>query len=153
MVDRRLTWLAVIVLAWGGAIFWKLISLQILHHQEYARMARARQELVIEIPGPRGTIFDRTGQPLAMSVPTESVSIDPLRAPDLAVASELLALVLHLDRTALYGKIKWAHDHHHGLLWVKRKISYEECQSLRNPRLEWIHIQDESQRHYPKGTL
>jgi cell division protein FtsI (penicillin-binding protein 3) len=61
--------------------------------------------------------------------------------------------VLHLDRTALYGKMKWAHDNHHGFLWVKRKISYEEGQSLRNLRLEWIHIQDESQRHYPKRTL
>ena len=82
--------------------------------------------VAVEIPAPRGTIFDRTGQPLAMSVPTESVSIDPLRAPDLGVASELLALVLHLDRTALYGKMKWAHDNHHGFLWVKRKIGYEE---------------------------
>jgi len=36
---------------------------------------------------------------------------------------------------------------------VKRKIGYEEAQNLRNLRLEWIHIQDESQRHYPKGTL
>jgi len=27
------------------------------------------------------------------------------------------------DRTALYGKMKWAHDNHHGFLWVKRKIA------------------------------
>ena len=153
MVDRRLAWLAGIVLIWGAAIFFNIISLQIVHHQEYAKLATERQVVAVDIPAPRGTIFDRTGQPLAMSVPTESVSIDPLRAPDLAVASELLALVLHLDRTALYGKMKWAHDNHHGFLWVKRKISYEEGQNLRNLRLEWIHIQDESQRHYPKGTL
>src|ERR1035437_1198262 len=153
MVDRRLAWLAGIVLIWGAAIFFNIISLQVVHHLEYSKLATERQVVAVDIPAPRGTIFDRTGQPLAMSVPTESVSIDPLRAPDLAVASELLALVLHLDRTALYGKMKWAHDNHHGFLWVKRKISYEEGQSLRNLRLEWIHIQDESQRHYPKGTL
>ena len=61
MVERRLTWLAVIVLLWGGAIFYKLISLQVIHHREYVRMARARQEVVVEIPAPRGTIFDRNG--------------------------------------------------------------------------------------------
>jgi cell division protein FtsI (penicillin-binding protein 3) len=153
MVERRLAWLAGIVLAWGAAILFNLISLQIVHHREYAKLATERQMVAVEIPAPRGTIFDRNGQPLAMSVPTESVSIDPLRAPDLGIASELLALVLHIDRTALYGKMKWAHDNHHGFLWVKRKIDYEEGQNLRNLRLEWIHIQDESQRHYPKGTL
>src|SRR5271157_5846659 len=153
MVDRRLAWLAGIVLIWGGAILFNIISLQIVHHQKYSALATERQVVAVEIPAPRGTIFDRNGQPLAMSVPTESVSIDPLRAPDLGVASELLALVLHMDRTALYSKMKWAHDNHHGFLWVKRKISYEEGQNLRNLRLEWIHIQDESQRHYPKGTL
>jgi cell division protein FtsI (penicillin-binding protein 3) len=153
MVDRRLAWLAGIVLTWGAAILFNLISLQVIHHQQYAKLATARQVVAVEIPAPRGTIFDRNGQPLAMSVPTESVSIDPLRVPDLGVASELLALVLQMDRTDLYGKMKWAHDNHHGFLWVKRKISYEEGQNLRNLRLEWIHIQDESQRHYPKGTL
>jgi cell division protein FtsI (penicillin-binding protein 3) len=153
MVDRRLAWLAGIVLIWGAAILFNLVSLQVIHHQEYSKLATERQVVAVEIPAPRGTIFDRNGQPLAMSVPTESVSIDPLRAPDLGVASELLSLVLHMDRTALYGKMKWAHDNHHGFLWVKRKISYEEGQNLRNLRLEWIHIQDESQRHYPKGTL
>ena len=153
MVDRRLAWLAGIVLLWCGAILYNLISLQVVHHREYSKLAAARQVVAVEIPAPRGTIFDRNGQPLAMSVPTESVSIDPMRAPDLGVASELLALVLHMDRADLYGKMQAAHDNHRGFLWVKRQISYEEGQNLRNLRLEWIHIQDESQRHYPKGTL
>ena len=87
MVERRLTWLARIVLLWGAAIFLKLVSLQVLHHEEYAGKARARQELAIEITAPRGTIYDRTGQPLAMSVPTESVYINPLKVPDLDFAS------------------------------------------------------------------
>jgi len=152
-VERRLTWLAAIVLFWGAAIFLKLFSLQVLHHQEYARMARARQEMVIEIPAPRGTIFDRSGQPLAMSVQTESVYINPLKVPDLGVASELLALVLHLDRAALYEKMQQAYDNDRGFLWVKRKITQEEAESLRTLRLEWIKIETESLRHYPKGSL
>jgi cell division protein FtsI (penicillin-binding protein 3) len=153
MVDRRLTWLASIVLLWGGVIFYKLISLQVLHHREYARMAKARQELVIEIPGPRGTIFDRTGRPLAMSVPTESVYINPLRVPDLRIASDLLARALHLNRTELYGTMQLAYDNHRGFLWVKRKIDFNEGQELRGMHLEWVGLQKESLRHYPKGSL
>jgi cell division protein FtsI (penicillin-binding protein 3) len=153
MIERRLTILAALLLVWGAAIFAKLFSLQVLHHQEYVRMARNRQELDLEIPAPRGTIFDRHGQPLAMSVPTESVYVNPLKVPDLGVASQILALVLHLDQPELYGKMKWSYENRRGFLWVKRKISFDEGQSLRQLGLEWIEIQSESQRHYPNGTL
>jgi len=153
MVERRLTLLAAIVLLWGAAIFEKLVSLQVIRHQEYLKLAKARQELVNEIPAPRGTIFDRGGRPLAMSVQTESVLINPRKVPDVGVASDLLGLVLHMDRQSLYDKMQEAHDSGRGFFWVKRKISPEEAESLRSLRLEWIQIQTESQRHYPNGTL
>lgn len=153
MVERRLTILTAVVLLWGGAIFGKLLSLQVFHHTAYATMARQRQELVIDIPAPRGSIFDRNGQPLAMSAPAESVHVNPLKVPDLELASEILGLVLHLNRVDLYGKMKAAYENHRGFLWVKRLISREEDQSLRSLDLDWIEFETESQRHYPKGTL
>lgn len=153
MVERRLSWLAAIVLLWGAAIFFKLVSLQVFHHREYSNLARARQEMVIEIPAPRGTIFDRAGQPLAMSVSSQSVYINPLKVPDLGVAAQLLALVLHLDRAALYSRMQAAYESHRGFLWVKRKIASAESESLRNLQLGWISVANENQRHYPKGPL
>jgi len=153
MVDRRLRWLAGIVLVWGAAIFLRLVSIQVLHHREYSRLARARQEMVIEVPAPRGTIFDRTGRPMAMSVPAESVFINPLKVPNLEFAADLLARALHIGRTELYDAMVVAHENHRGFLWVKRKISYDEGQELRGMHLEWISIQKEGQRHYPNGSL
>jgi cell division protein FtsI (penicillin-binding protein 3) len=153
MIERRLTILAAILVLWGGAIFAKLLSLQVLHHREYVQLAHNREELDVAISAPRGTIFDRHGQPLAMSVPTESVYVNPLKVPDLEVASDILSLALHMDRQELYGKMKWAYDTERGFLWVKRKITFDEGQSLRNLRLDWIQIQSESQRHYPNGAL
>ena len=153
MIERRLTILAAILVLWGGAIFAKLLSLQVLHHRQYVQLARNREELDLSIPAPRGTIFDRHGLPLAMSVPTESVYVNPLKVPDLEVASTILSLALHLDRTELYGKLKAACDGERGFLWVKRKITFDEGQSIRNLRLDWIQIESESQRHYPNGTL
>ena len=153
MTERRLTLLAGLLLLWGVAIFAKLISLQVIHHSDYVRIARSRQEMDLSIPGPRGTIYDRNGHPLAMSAPTESVYVNPLKVPDLDVASQLLALVLHLDRQELYEKMKWALENHRGFLWVKRKISIEESRNLHQMRLEWAQIQNETQRHYPNGSL
>src|SRR3954447_9871513 len=82
MVERRLKWLAWVVVLWGAVIFYKLISLQVFHHQEYVRMARARQERDKEIPAPRGAILDRNGQLLAMSTPAISVFVNPMKVPD-----------------------------------------------------------------------
>ncbi len=153
MVERRLTWLALAVLLWGGAIFYKLISLQVLHHHEYVLQARKHQEEVRTIPEPRGTIFDRNGQPLAMSIPTEFVYVNPLKVPDIGVAADILSQFLHMDRVELYGRLKNAQENNRGYLIVKKDITFAEGQHLRNVALDYIKIQTDSQRHYPKGKL
>src|SRR5271157_3140977 len=153
MEERRLTWLAGIVLLWGAAIFLKLISLQILHHYEYSRMARTHQELVRKIPAPRGTIFDRNRQPLAMSVTAETVYVNPLKLPNLTIAAGFLATALSMDQPEVYERLKAAYDNHRGYLVIKRNIGFEEGQRLRRLSYDGIEIDRQSRRHYPKGTL
>jgi cell division protein FtsI (penicillin-binding protein 3) len=153
MVERRLTWLAGIVLVWGGAIFVKLVALQVVHHQEYVKKARARQEEVVKLRAQRGPILDRTGRPLAMSVPTESVSVDPLKVPSLQVDSGLLARELHLDPAEVFHRIDTAHDRRRGFLWVKRGITSQEADDVRDLKYDWIHVDDGSERHYPNNKL
>ena len=48
------------------------------------------------------SIFDRTGQPLAKSMPAESVCINPQKIPDAAMVADLLGRILELDRRKLY---------------------------------------------------
>jgi len=151
--SRRLTWVAGGALLWLVLILAKLVSLQVIHHGAYARLARQQQELRVEIPAPRGPIFDRSGQPLAISVPMESVFVNPLRVPDMGVASELMGRILSLDAGELRNRMRWAYDHQRGFLWVKRKITHTEAEELRSLHLEWIEFQTESQRHYPNGKL
>jgi len=155
MVERRLTVLALIVLLWGGAILKNLIKLQIVQHQEYAKRARSIQELVVEIPAPRGSIYDREGRPLAMSLASRTVFINPLKV-DVGVASDLLGQLLHLDRSELFLKIKQAADTKRGYLVIKRQLStdeYENLLHLKTRGVDWFSLAHESQRHYPNGTL
>ena len=153
MVERRLIWLAAIILLWGGAIFYKLVSLQLVHHQEYVRKARARQEEVVQLRAQRGAILDRNGHPLAMSVPTESVSVDPLKVPSLKVDSELLAHELHMDPLDVFQRVSSAHDSRRGFLWVKRGITQQEADDVRDLKYDWIHVDDGSERQYPNNML
>ena len=153
MVERRLIVLVVAVAVWSAAIVRKLASLQIAHHQEYARKARQRQEVPRVLPAPRGGIYDRNGEPLAMSLPTQSVTVNPLKLPDLGVAADLLEQVLHMQGSGLYGKLKQAYENRRGYLVVKTQITPEEAASVRALPVDWIEIENASQRHYPKGTL
>ena len=106
MVERRLIWLAGIVLVWGGAILVKLVSLQVVHHQDYVRKARARQEETVPLRAQRGAILDRTGHPLALSVPTESFAFPLVKlyrwtSPNCAQAVE------HVSAKAAQNKIRF----------------------------------------------
>jgi cell division protein FtsI (penicillin-binding protein 3) len=152
MVHRRLGWLGAIFLLWIAAIFLKIVSLQVVHHREYANVARARQEMAIEIPAPRGPIFDRMGQPLALSVPGNSVYIDPLKV-DIAPASDLLSRILGVDRAELYGKMAQALANHRGDLLVARRITAEQLQLIRKQPVGYIDVREVKERHYPNGML
>ena len=153
MLERRLKWLAGLILIWGGVILCKLVSLQVVHHQQYAGLARARQEQVVKIPAPRGTILDRTGAPLAMSVPTQSIFINPQKVPDLGVAADIFSMVLRMDRADLYARLEAAREDGRGYFVVKKKAAWEEAERLRNMGFDWIQIDSGSERHYPNGPL
>lgn len=138
---------------WALLILARLIQLQIIDHNEYVHLAEQQQQRNIEIRAPRGTIYDRNGLPLAMSVPVDSVCINPLRISDVGIAAGVLARVLSLNEAELVQEIREAIDRKRGFLWVKRKITPEEAASLRSYKFNWIEFRSESTRFYPKGTL
>src|SRR6266853_4428315 len=124
---RRLRWLLWAMLGWTGAIFLRLVWLQVIHHDDLLKLAQQQQQKMVEIPALRGTIFDRTGQPLAKTLPAESICINPMRIPDAGVAADLLSRVLDLKRKPLYDRIVSAKVHNSGFLWVKRRVSAEKA--------------------------
>jgi cell division protein FtsI (penicillin-binding protein 3) len=152
---KRVIWLARIALIWAILILGRLFQLQILHHDDFLRQAQSQQEKLVEIQAPRGAILDRSGQKLALSLPVDSVCINPLRIKDLSVASDILGRILALDQAALLTKMKEAAASRRGFLWVKRRITAEESARLRElqSKLDWIELRPESRRFYPYKTL
>ena len=151
----RTTFLAAGAAAWGAAIFGKLFYLQVVKHGYYRKLANEQQLETMDLPAPRGTLFDRNGEILAMSEPVESVFVSPIRVPNLEVAADILAPVLHLDRNQLYSRLKFTRDDpkRRGFCWVKRKITPEEKANLESLRLPWIKLQADSLRHYPQNEV
>src|SRR6516162_3815583 len=149
----RLRWLLRILLLWVGAIFLRLVWLQVIHHDDVLAQAQQQQQKMVEIQALRGTIFDRLGQPLAKTLPAESICINPQRIPDPSVAADLLAPPLELDRNALYERIAAAKRRRSGFMWVKRKVNAQTAERVRGLKLEWVEFREEMRRFYPHGSL
>jgi penicillin-binding protein 2 len=69
---------ALILVALGGRLF----QLQVVNGDVYARRAAADRTLDVPLPAPRGLVFDRAGRPVAVNVPSWTVSIRPADLPD-----------------------------------------------------------------------
>ncbi len=150
---NRLAWLAGAVVLWGAAILLKLVSLQVIHHGVYVARARAQQEQKVVLSGNRGKIVDRNGELLALSVPVDSVSVNPRRLPDARAAAELIGPVLSIPVEDLYRSLKTAREKNHGFLWIKHKLTPTESARLRQYKLEWIDFQQDSRRLYPNNMV
>ena len=150
-VNHRLASTAVILFLWALAILARLIVLQVVQHDKYVERARKQQEAEVPIPAPRGSIFDRNGQPLAISVPVASVSVNPQQVADPKMASEVLASYLKLDQATLYNRLATARHTHKGFLWVKHDMDPFETERLKSLHLAYATFHTESDRHYPGG--
>jgi cell division protein FtsI/penicillin-binding protein 2 len=144
--NRRFEWLLWALLIWVFAIFARLVWLQVMHHDELLKMAQQQQQKTVEIQAVRGTIFDRTGQPLAKTLPAESICVNPSKIPDLGVAADLLSRLLEMDRKKLYEKMAASRRRSSGFLWVKRKVSSDEANRVRSLKLDWVEFREEGRR-------
>ena len=149
----RIVGLALVALIWALAILGRLVYLQVVCHKAYQEIANHQQQRIFKLEAARGAILDRSGHPLALSLPVDSVCINPLRVPDMSVAAEILAGVLSVDRQELLARLDEAKASDAGFLWVKRKITPEETDRLHGLKLEFVEFRKESQRHYPDGAL
>lgn len=152
-INSRLFILLQLLGLWLLAVVGKLVYLQVISHDELARMANRQQMKTVEVHARRGTIFDSAGEPLAMSLPAPSVAINPLHINDKEVAASLLAATLHVDEAELLAKIRDCVNANRGFLWVKKKVTPEEEEALRSYHLDWVDWQTESQRFYPNQGL
>jgi len=150
---RRLRILARFALVWALIILARLAYLQIYQHDDYLRRAIRQSHGTVQIPAPRGRILDRTGQIAAISVPADTIVVNPRIAPDLSIARDIFAPILDLDRRELQTRIDWAVEHNRGYLPIKQKVTPAESNKIRSLKLDWIEYHPDSRRCYPKGRL
>lgn len=130
---------------WFLAVAARLFELQVVRHGEFVRRAERQQQRVVELSPPRGTIFDRRGRELAVSIEVESVFAVPREIQDRSRTVEVLASVLRVDRGRLEKQLAADRE----FVWVARKLDPPLARAVRDLRLPGIYFLEESKRYYP----
>lgn len=149
--NLRLRWLIVWVVAmvWMAVVFGRLSYLQLFRYSEYFAKAQHQQQRIFEISPSRGTIYDRNGRELAVSLPMDSVFADPTDITDPEMVAQLLSRVLDIPADDLETKIRGAHTP----VRLARKLSPEAVQRIDNMNLKGVFFQKENRRVYPQRDL
>jgi cell division protein FtsI/penicillin-binding protein 2 len=140
------------VLAAFGAIGARLVVLQIGQFPRFARLAAAQREREFTFPAHRGTIFDRNGESLAISVELQTVFTDHVHIEDPYRTAAKLAPLLDLPRDVIERKLhpSWAGDQFE---YLARQIDPGIAQQIEDLELPGIYLKPEPKRIYPSDKL
>jgi cell division protein FtsI (penicillin-binding protein 3) len=140
----KVFFLVLFVVAAGRAF-----QLQVLQGERLKRLGE-RQHLKEWIVLPkRGAVLDRTGEPLALSLETQSVYARPHRIHDPGSLSPALAKILNLDSAEVKQRITADKP----FVWVKRQIGPQEAEQIQALSANGIGMFYEPNRYYPQGQL
>jgi cell division protein FtsI (penicillin-binding protein 3) len=151
--ERRVRWLLRLLVVWGVAVFARLFYLQILRNGHYTELAEQQQTQLVEMPAQRGTIYDRNGHILAISIPVEHVIVNPMTVPSPDIAAALLAGILNLDEAKLRDTLVQRARARNGYFKVAQNINQDQSSRLKSLKFGWIRFESSSIRVYPNDGL
>lgn len=148
-IRKRVAFLFLVISVIMMGLIGRLLYLQFYKSAWLSENAVDQRIREIPVEAKRGTIYDRHGRELAVSVSTESVYAIPaeIRNPEETAAS--LAAILALDENNLKNKLK----RRQAFTWIKRKIDAETARKVQMLNIPGIGLTQEGQRHYPHDNL
>lgn len=151
-MKSRLIVFVVLTALWLIVVGARLYQVQVDRFDEFVERAADQQTKTVKVIGPRGTIYDRRGHELAVSLAVDSAFADPSRIADPEAVALVLARILDFDeeeRTALATRLGSGKS----FVWIARKIEPEVSRRLRELELPGLGFERENRRYYPLGTL
>lgn len=131
------------------AVAGRLVWVQAVAAPKYAEAALSQRLKDLELPARRGTIYDREGEPLAVSVDARTIYVAPNRIKDKEGTARALADTLGGDKDTYLAKL----EKQSGFEYVARKVDRERAGALEDLELEGVGFIDDYRRLYPSGEL
>ena len=127
----------------------RLVTLQLRDAEAYEAMARNQRVHTVELPATRGSILDRAGRVLALSLPAAAVYADPRLVQNPAETATRLAPLLDLPAKRIRRSLSVSGT----FVYLARRVDIDVARKIDRLALPGIGLLDESKRHYPAGGL
>ena len=158
MLRRTLFLLSVCGVAAFVVLAARLYQLQIVQHDELEARAIAQQVRETTVSAPRGTIYDRKGEVLAMSAGVDTIYLSPAEIEQYGEDAEAIAAgladILGLDYETVYAKTQNTGSWYEV---VARKVEEDVATQVREFKEDGgyngVKIEADTKRYYPNGSL
>jgi cell division protein FtsI (penicillin-binding protein 3) len=124
-------------------------QLQLLDAGEWGKRADRQHLHAVPLVPERGTIHDRNGTSLAVSIERDSCFADPRLVTDKSGTAARLAPILAVPRETISDRLRSGK----GFVWLRRQLTPETAERVRALRLPGIGFVKESRRSYPNSAL
>ena len=148
--NRRIVVLAVFFALLLGTTLARAFWLQGIKGAQYAAMALSQHRETVVVPAGRGTIFDRSGDPLAIGEQAITVYANPRQVVNPREVTLAVSRLLHLDPEQVYPLLA---DRSKGFVYVERKAEPAKAAALEKRHIPGLGFYPEERRTYPQGRV
>ncbi|MCD4718091.1 MAG: transpeptidase family protein [Desulfobacterales bacterium] len=128
-----------------GTLLARAYQLQVLNRDRLAFIAHKGYVGTIKLPPKRGTIYERDGNELALSIEVGSVYAHPRQIEDKNNTAKQLSRVLGERRQKILKLIK----SNRSFVWIKRRIESGQAKQVSALELKGVSTTTETKRYYP----
>jgi cell division protein FtsI (penicillin-binding protein 3) len=146
---RRLPVLLVALLALFVLVLVRLAQVQVVGADRYVALGESQRVRSVVLAADRGSIFDRNGNDLALSVPQRTVWADPRLIADPTTVAAALAPILGSDAATLESRL--ASDR--SFVYLARRVDDAAADAVADLEIDGISFLEEPRRFTPAGHL
>ena len=151
-MKKRLRFLIVLFVVALMAIFVRVILLQTISRDDYLEASINQRTRMTTVRAPRGVIFDRTGQELALSVPRTTLFADPREMQDRAAVAASLTVLLQLSPEKQEALLKELEEPGSAFVYLARGMDKQVAQSILDQNIPGVHGYTEPARVVEGGV-
>lgn len=123
--------------------------LQMVLGPDLQERAEQQHQQVVKLTPQRGTIYDRNGDALALSLAVQSLYADPGQVANPDEAAKKLAAIIDLSEKKLRKKLKSGR----GFVWLERRLAPEKYEKIHQLKINGLHFVAEHKRYYPLSRI
>ncbi|WP_321370093.1 penicillin-binding protein [uncultured Desulfuromusa sp.] len=122
--------------------------LQVVQAPELQKRADQQRQQVVKLAPQRGSIYDRNGDPLAVSLAAESLFADPALIKDPKNVAQQLKKILKVSEKEL-TRLLTAKKR---FVWLQRKLDPEVAKQIHALNIDGLQFVTERKRYYPQAS-